>query len=158
MSKRTAAVAATGLAVAFTAVALLAAHASTPTGSIDISDRQSVSVNQTTVVAPMHPGDTPQALAGTFDNPAARSVFVISVTATIESVTLAGGAVGTCDPTDFALVDGPMAVGQAVPPGTSVGSWAGATIQFNNKADVNQDACKGATVHLAYAVSVLPTD
>ncbi len=44
-----------------------------------------------------------------------------------------------------------MNVDAEVPAGTSQGSWSGATIKFNNKA-TNQDACKGATVNLAYTI------
>ena len=45
-----------------------------------------------------------------------------------------------------------MAVNAEVPAGTNQGSWSGATIRFNNK-NVVQDACKGATVNLAYTIS-----
>jgi hypothetical protein len=46
-----------------------------------------------------------------------------------------------------------MTVGAEVPAGNGQGSWSGATLAFNNKADANQDACKGATVNLAYSIS-----
>jgi len=46
-----------------------------------------------------------------------------------------------------------MTVAAEVPAGTAQGSWTGATIQFKNDPAVNQDACKGATVNLAYAIS-----
>ena len=46
-----------------------------------------------------------------------------------------------------------MTVNAEVPAGDGEGSWTGATIKFNNKAGVNQNACKGATVNLTYTVS-----
>ena len=45
-----------------------------------------------------------------------------------------------------------MTVSAEVPAGTVQGAWTGATIKFNNKSAVNQDACKGATVTLAYTI------
>jgi len=46
-----------------------------------------------------------------------------------------------------------MTVNAEVASGTGVGAWTGATIKFNDKAGTNQDACKGATVNLAYTVN-----
>jgi hypothetical protein len=67
-------------------------------------------------------------------------------------VTKATGApAGTCDATDFTLANAAMTVNAEVPVGSGQGSWTGATIKFNNKA-TDQDACKGATVSLAYAI------
>jgi hypothetical protein len=75
------------------------------------------------------------------------------VTVSISSVTKAGGApAGTCDATDYTLANAAMTVNADVPAGNGTGSWTGATIQFNNKPATNQDACKGATVNLAYTV------
>ena len=45
-----------------------------------------------------------------------------------------------------------MSVNAEVAAGTAKGSFTGATIRFNDKA-TNQDACKGATVGLAYAIA-----
>ena len=45
-----------------------------------------------------------------------------------------------------------MVVGVEVPAGLAKGAWTGATIAFANSG-ANQDACKGATVNLAYAIS-----
>ncbi len=119
------------------------------TGSVD-----AIIVNQTSTVSGMAPGDSPQALGGNFTNDNDGPVFVATVTASISSVTKAAGApAGTCDATDYTLANAVMTVGAEVPAGTGVGSWSGATIQFNNKAATNQDACKGATVNLAYAAS-----
>jgi hypothetical protein len=112
-----------------------------------------VTAVQTSTVTAMQPGDTAQTLAGNFTNPNSAPVYVTSVTASISSVTKAGGApAGACDATDYTLATPVMTVGAEVAAGTAKGSWTGATIKFNNKG-TNQDGCKGATVNLAYAVA-----
>ena len=101
----------------------------------------------------MQPGDSAQTLSGNFTNPNSAPVYVSTVTASIASVTKAGGAVaGTCDATDYTLANAVMTVSAEVPAGTAKGAWTGATIKFNNKA-TNQDQCKGATVNLAYTIA-----
>ena len=110
--------------------------------------------NQTTNLSPMYPGDSPQVISGNFDNANSGPVQVASVTAAIASVTKAVGApAGTCDATDFTLASPVMAVNALVPAGNSVGAFTGATIHFNNKPLVNQDACQDATVTLSYVVA-----
>ena len=109
---------------------------------------------QTTTLAPMYPGDSAQVISGNFDNANDGPGFGTSVTASIATVTKAPAApAGTCDATDFTLASPVMNVGAQVPAGTGKGSFTGATIHFNNKAAVNQDACQNATVTLSYAVS-----
>jgi hypothetical protein len=100
----------------------------------------------------MAPGDTAQTLSGNFTNTNSGPVYVASVTASISSVTFGGVPAVGCDATDYTLANPIMTVGAQVPAGTAQGAWTGATIQFNNKA-TNQDACKGATVNLAYTIS-----
>lgn len=118
------------------------------------SSQQALTVQQTTTLTPMYPGDSPQTLSGNFDNPNPGPVRVGTVTASISSVTKAAGApTGTCDATDFTLANPVMSVNAEIPSGNAQGSWTGATIQFNDKPSTNQDACKGATVHLSYAAS-----
>lgn len=113
-------------------------------------------VNQTSVVTDLRPGATAQTLSGDFDNSNNEPVYVYSVTAAIDSVTKAVGApAGTCDATDYTLADTVMVVDAQIPSGTAQGAWTGATIAFNNKA-TNQDACKGATVNLAYTIQTAP--
>jgi hypothetical protein len=108
---------------------------------------------QTSVLAPMYPGDATQTLSGNFNNSNPGPTFVTSVTVSIASVVKAASApAGTCDASDFTLANTTMTVSAQVPPGNGVGSFAGATIQFNNK-PTNQDACKGATVNLAYTIA-----
>jgi hypothetical protein len=122
-------------------------------GTAEAGTTTGLTVNQTSTLTAMYPGDSAQTLSGTFDNPNSGPIHVGTVTASISSVTKAGGApAGTCDATDFTLASAAMTVNADVPAGTGTGSWSGATIRFNNKA-TNQDACKGATVNLAYAIS-----
>jgi hypothetical protein len=125
------------------------------TGTASAENAQTVLVvNQTTSVTAMYPGDSAQTLSGDFDNPNSGAIYVGTVTAQIASVTKATGAPGgTCDASDFTLGHGSMTVGREVPAGNGKGSWTGATIKFNDKTDTNQDACKGATVHLSYEIS-----
>jgi hypothetical protein len=124
------------------------------TGSASAGDTVDVTANQTTVLTPMYPGDSPQTISGDFDNPNSGPVYITDVTVSIASVTKAVGApAGTCDASDFTLTGASMAVGAEVPAGNGQGAFTGATIQFNNKAATNQDACKNATVSLAYSVS-----
>jgi hypothetical protein len=108
-----------------------------------------VTVVQTTVLVPMYPGDAAQTITGNLVNGNTGPVYITTVTASIASVT--GGA-GTCDATDFTLSPTQATVNAEIPVGTSVAVWTGPAIQFNNKPAVNQDGCKGATVHLAYSI------
>jgi hypothetical protein len=124
------------------------------TGSASTSaSNANVTVVQTSTVTAMQPGDAAQTLSGNFNNPNSGPAYVATVTASIASVDKASGVSGTCDATDYTLAGAAMTVNAEVPAGTAKGSWTGATIKFNNKSGVNQNACKGATVNLSYAVS-----
>ena len=110
-------------------------------------------VKQTTVVTNLHPGDSAQTISGNFDNPNSGPVYVTTVTASISSVTKAGGApAGTCDATDFTLAAATATVNAEIPAGNAQGAWSGPAIKFNDKAGTNQDACKGATVNFSYSI------
>lgn len=123
------------------------------TGTAETGTSADVVVVQTSTIDDMGPGVAPQTLSGTFNNPNDGPIYVSTVTVSIASVDKAAGApAGTCDATDYTLTGAAMAVNAEVPPGTGQGSWSGATIAFNNKPTVNQDACKLATVNLAYSV------
>jgi len=123
------------------------------TGTADTGSNVPITVVQTSTISAMGPGDTAQTLSGNFTNTNSGPVYVGTVTASISSVTKAVNApTGTCAASDYTLANPIMTVNAEVPAGTSQGSWSGATIKFNNKAAVNQDACKGATVNLAYAI------
>jgi hypothetical protein len=122
-------------------------------GSATTGTSTNITAVQTSSVAGLAPGSTAQTLSGNFTNTNSGPVYVTSVTASISLVTKAGSApAGTCDASDYTLTGANMTVGAQVAAGTAVGSWTGATLAFNNKA-TNQDACKGATVTLSYAIS-----
>jgi len=122
------------------------------TGSATTSAGASnLTLAQTSNISNMYPGDSAQAITGTVTNNAGNSAYVTAVTASISGVTLATGAVGVCDASDYTLATPTMTVGRDVVAGGSA-TFTGATIKFNNKT-TNQDGCKGATVALAYAAS-----
>ena len=122
------------------------------TGTATTTNNAPIVAVQTSVVTGMQPGDSAQTLSGNFNNANTSPVYVATVTAAISSVTLANGVTGTCDASDYTLAGAVMTVGAQVAPGNGTGAWTGATIKFNNKPAVNQDACKGATVNLAYTI------
>ncbi len=123
------------------------------TGTASTGTTADIAVVQTSTLTPMFPGDSAQGLSGTFDNANDGPVYVGTVTASISSVDKAVGApAGTCDASDYTLAGAAMTVNAEVPVGSGQGAWSGATIRFTNKA-TNQDACKGATVNLAYTIS-----
>jgi hypothetical protein len=112
-----------------------------------------LTANQTTALTAMYPGDSAQTISGNFDNSNSGPIHVSSVSVSIASVTKAVGApAGTCDATDFTLANTTMSVNAEVPAGNGQGAFTGATIKFNDK-PTNQDACKGATVSLAYTIA-----
>lgn len=121
------------------------------TGSADTGTNTPITVVQTSVLTDLAPGVAPQTLSGNFNNPNDGSVFVASVTVSIDSVVDALGepAVG-CEADDYVITDATMTVNANVPSGSGVGSWSGATIAFVNEAAENQDGCKNATVNLVY--------
>ncbi|MFF0343959.1 hypothetical protein [Kribbella sp. NPDC004875] len=108
-----------------------------------------LAIAQTSTITNMFPGDTAQTIAGTVTNNASNSAYVNTVTVSIASVTKADGVTGTCDATDYTLATPVMTIAKDLAAGATE-TFTGATIKFNNKA-TSQDACKGATVNLAYA-------
>ena len=131
----------------------------TGTGSASTSgDLSDLSIVQTSDITAMHPGDSPQTIGGTVTNDSATApAYVNRVTVSMVDVTQAPEAVGDCDTTDYTLTGAVMPVGTELAT-TNAGAtdsfdFSGATIQFNNKDDENQDGCKGATVNLAYAAN-----
>jgi hypothetical protein len=141
------------LAVATAAIAYWTAGGSGSGTASTATGAGSLTVNQTSSLTDMYPGDSTQTLSGDFDNPTGNLVHVGQVAVSISSVTQAAGAVGSCGAGDYVITGSPMTVNAEVPAGTAKGSWSGATIQFNDKTATNQDGCKGATVHLSYTAS-----
>ena len=122
-------------------------------GSAKTGDSIDVTVKQTgPAVEGLAPGSGPVALGGNFDNPNSGPVYVSSVTVAVGAITKGGNPVAGCDSTDFTLVQ-PSPVNAEVPAGNAKGAWGGASIEFNDKSDANQDACKGVTVELLYTAS-----
>lgn len=122
------------------------------TGSANTGTNAPITAVQVSAPTAMAPGDTAQSLSGNFTNENSGPVYVATVTASIASV-FQGGAVATgCDASDYTLANAVMTVDAQIPVGAAQGTWSGATIKFNNKPASNQDACKGATVNLAYLI------
>ena len=118
-------------------------------GSGTTGTSEAITINQTSVITNLRPDGAAQTLSGTFTNTNDEPIYVGTVTASIASVT--GGA--TCEVTDYTLANAVMTVNAEVAVGTGVGSWTGATIQFNNKPAENQDDCKDATVTFSYVAN-----
>ena len=147
---------ASGTILALSAGGVAVAYWSTSgsgTGSATTSaGAANLSIAQTSTISNMYPGDEPQTIAGTVTNNAENSAYVTKVVVSIASVDKAEDAPeGTCNASDYTLANAEMTVDEDIASGDTE-SFTGATIQFNNKAS-NQDACKGATVNLAYAAS-----
>jgi hypothetical protein len=119
------------------------------TGTGTTGTSSPITINQTSVITNMRPGDSAQTLSGTFTNANDEPVYVATVTASIASIS---GGGPTCEATDYTLANAVMTVNAEVAVGTG-GSWSGATIKFNNKPAENQDDCKNATVNFAYTAS-----
>ncbi len=112
----------------------------------------SLTVTQTSTMQNMAPGTAPATITGLVRNIGPDSTYVIAVRVEITSVTSSARApAGSCDPSDYVLVEPLMPVGRTLEPGGST-SFAGASIGLNDKL-TNQDACKHAVVHLLYTAN-----
>jgi len=108
-----------------------------------------LTVVQTSTIAGLAPGVPAIPISGVTTNTGPDSVFVEMVVVRVESVTKAPHAVaGSCDASNYVVLNPQMSVNQSVPPQGSV-HFTGATIGFDNRA-TNQDACKAAMVRLTY--------
>jgi hypothetical protein len=76
-------------------------------------------------------------------------VFVRQVEVKITGVL--GGGTG-CDASDYSIPKPVISVNKEIA-NKGLAEFSGAPIQFNNKADENQDDCKGATVYLQFLAS-----
>lgn len=121
------------------------------TGSSAAGHVDAVSIIQVGTLTAMYPGDSAQTLHGTIENPNPGPVHIGTITASISSVVKAPGApAGTCAASDFTLANAVATVNaEALADDTT--TWTGPTIKFNDKV-TSQDACKDATVNLAYTV------
>jgi hypothetical protein len=116
-------------------------------GSATTGTTTAIVVNQTSTISGLAPGLPAQTLSGNFDNPNNGPIFVGSVNVTVTGTDKSG-----CTASDYTIA-GSAPVNAEVPSGEDVGAWTGLTIQFNDKAGANQDACKNATVTLSYTSS-----
>jgi hypothetical protein len=109
-------------------------------------------VDQTAVILDLRPGQAPSPIEGVVTNRKDEPLYVTSVVVSITGVTLSPDAApGTCDASDYVLLDPEMPVNQMVEPHESV-TFSGASIGFQDQ-PWNQDACQGATVHLSYVTT-----
>jgi hypothetical protein len=120
------------------------------TGSGSTGTTASITVNQTSTVANLYPGGTPQALSGNFTNPNPSNVFVTSVTAVVDPTfnSQTDGTKPACTAADF-VIAGAAPVNAQIASGAGVGAWGGLTIQMVN-APTNQDNCKNVSVPIVY--------
>jgi hypothetical protein len=122
------------------------------TGSAATGTNVAVTVNQTSVITGMYPGQTAQTLSGDFTNPNAGPTFVTAVTATGYTIDGAHVTAGCTVAGGNYTLGGTATVGIDVPAGANQGTWTGLTIAMNNLG-TSQDFCKGATVTITYASS-----
>ena len=112
----------------------------TGTGTAATGTTAVVTINQTSPpIVDLGPGVAAEPLAGTFTT--TKPAFVNQVTPVVASTSNVG-----CTAADF-TVTLPTATSAEVVTGTA---WSGASIVFKDSATVNQDACKGVTVNIAY--------
>lgn len=99
---------------------------------------------QTSSITGLYPGGPDKTLSGDFKNSNDSAVQVGNVSITGVTTDKAG-----CTAADFST-GGSAPVDASVPSGNHVGSWSGLTVAMKDTG-VNQDACKVATVTIAYA-------
>ena len=114
------------------------------------SGDNSLTITQTSTMEGLAPGVAPAEITGLVVNNGPDSTHVTAIAVEIVSVTTEPGSpTGTCDATDYVLLDPRMPVNRTLGPGGST-TFTGASIGFSNKSTTNQDACQRATIHLRY--------
>jgi len=111
-----------------------------------------ITVNQTSVITGMYPGQPAQTLAGDFTNTNSGPTYVTAVTATGYTIDATHVTAGCTVAGGNYTLGGTATVGADVPAGANQGEWTGLTVRMNNLG-TNQDACKGATLTITYASS-----
>ncbi len=132
--------------------------AGTGTAATSAGLASQLTVHQTSTIENMFPGDAAQTIRATVKNTGTQSGYVSRVVVSIDHVTLADGVTlgtpSTCSATDYTLdgVTMDLTPGEDLAVDATSSEFSGATLKFFDKT-TNQNACKGATVHLAYAAS-----
>ena len=125
-------------------------NSGTGAGTAATGTNVGITVNQTSSISAMYPGEAARTLSGNFTNTNAGSTYVTAVQATgfsIDATSLAAG----CTAASYTL-GGSAPVAAQVANGTG-GSWTGLTLTMNNLPATNQDPCKNATVTVSYTSS-----
>jgi hypothetical protein len=118
-------------------------------GSYGPGTNHDLKITQTSVITDLGPGREPMLIRGLVTNPSHDSTYVTDVTVSITSVSRTIGApAGPCVPADYVLTHARMVVEQPLAALAGV-TFAGARLGFRSTSN-NQDACKGAVVHLHY--------
>jgi hypothetical protein len=113
-----------------------------------------LTITQTSTMSNLAPGRDPEPITGLVVNHGPDDTFITAIVVDIVGVVRAtGAAAGTCDASDYLLLDVRMPVGQPLAPYGGSTAFAGASIGFNDKS-TNQDACQGARIELRYRTSV----
>jgi len=103
-------------------------------------------------VAGLAPGVAPAPITGRLVNHGVGTTHITAVDVEIAFIApMPNSSAGACGANDYKLIAPRMPVGRNLGPGGSTG-FAGASIGFDNK-KTNQDACKGAAIHLLYTAN-----
>lgn len=112
----------------------------------------SLTVRQTSTMDDLAPGRAPVAITGLVVNNSLDDTYITAVKVEMTSVTTQRGSYpGTCDASDYFLLNTRMLVERHLGPGAST-PFTGASIGFRNK-PTNQDACQRAIIHLLYTAN-----
>jgi len=112
-----------------------------------------LTITQTSPIDDLAPNVAPTQIAGSVVNNGPDSTYITAIAVEIVGVVQRVGSVaGTCDASDYVLLEQRMYVGRTLEPDGGTSAFSGATIGFNNKAS-NQDACQGARVELRYTTT-----
>jgi hypothetical protein len=117
------------------------------TGTAAAGTTSSVTIVQTLpAITGLYPGGTGKTININITNPNSSAVTLAGVTATVSGTSDPG-----CTAADFSI-SGPVYAGGVIAGGATIPA-SGATISMLDRALVNQDACKGATISLAFAAN-----
>jgi hypothetical protein len=124
----------------------------TGTGLATAGTSTAVDVDQVGSVTNLYPGSPAQPVDFKITNTTANNQYIASVAVSVASVSGVNiDATHPCTPGDFTVVQ-PNPIATDLTPGAHTYSASGATLSLNNTG-ANQDGCKLATAHLAFAAS-----